>query len=144
MLEPRVARWQLIWKVAGQSPVLGHGTGTEHHLLQEAYFQNKLYNSYLHELNSHNQYLAFLVETGAWGLLLFLLTLVIGFVTAIHQKDILFFSFLVIFCIVSFSENLLDTNKGIFFYAFFFSFFVHSGKPFSVLPRLVKRKIFNR
>jgi hypothetical protein len=30
--------------------------------------------------------------------------------------------------IVSFSENLLDVDKGIFFYAFFFSFFVFSSE----------------
>ena len=37
-------------------------------------------------------------------------------------------SFMVLVTVVSFSEDLLDVNKGIFFYAFFFSFFILSKK----------------
>jgi O-antigen ligase len=140
MLEPRITRWEYIWQVVGKSPLVGHGTGMERPLLQEAYFQNKLYNSYLHELNSHNQYLAFLVETGAWGLFIFLATLCIGLVAAILQRNTLFLSFLVIFSVVSFSENLLDTNKGIFFYSCFFSVFAFAGKPLTRVLRFKRTK----
>lgn len=131
ILEPRLTRWDYILHVVKRSPLTGYGTGSEMDLLKRTYFENKLYNSYLHELNSHNQYLSFLVETGAWGLCVFLLTLIAGLAGAIRQKNVYLLSFLIIVCIVSFSENILDTNKGIFFYSFFFSLFVLAGKPFA-------------
>lgn len=140
IIEPRITRWHYILQDIQRSPAIGYGTGSEKRVLNQTYFDNKLYNSYLHELNSHNQYLGILVETGIWGLLVFLLTLIVGISSAIRQKNILFLSFLIIICVVSFSENLLDTNKGIFFYAFFFSLFVLSGKPFHPLFRFKRSR----
>lgn len=137
--EPRIIRWHYVIEVIKQSPLYGHGSGSEQRLLNETYFVNKLYNSYLHQLNAHNQYLSILLKTGIWGLLIFLLTLFAGFTTAFRNRDILFFSFMIIISTVSVSENLLDVNKGIFFYAFFFSLFILSGKPFYPFLRL-KRK----
>jgi O-antigen ligase len=135
VLEPRIVRWQYILKLIEKSPVFGYGSGSEKRLLKETYFDNKLYNSYLHELNAHNQYLSITLKTGVWGLLIFLFTLLAGFAAALRNRDIIFGSFLIIICVVSFSENLLDTNKGIFFYSFFFSLFIQCGKPFDRLFR---------
>ena len=41
----------------------------------------------------------------------------------------LFFSFMMVITFVSFSENFLDVEKGVIFYAFFFSFFSFSNDP---------------
>lgn len=136
LLEPRAKRWQLGWEIATQKPLTGHGSGTEKRLLKEAYYGNGLYNSFLHELNAHNQYLSLWMKTGLWGLLIYLLTLFYGLYRARAQQDLVFFAFLVMLAITGFSENLLDVNKGIFFYAFFFSFFVYSGKPLNLFNRL--------
>ncbi len=136
LLEPRAQRWQLGWEIATQKPVTGHGSGTEKQLLKEAYYDNGLYNSFLHELNAHNQYLSLWIKTGLWGLLIYLITLFYGLYRARLQQDLVFFAFLVMVAITGFSENLLDVNKGIFFYAFFFSFFVYAGKPLNPFNRL--------
>jgi O-antigen ligase len=114
-------------KLVAQSPVIGHGSGSEIQLLKERYFENKFYRSYLHGLNAHNQYISFLIKTGIWGLLVYLATLFFAFRLAITRKDLLLFSFLTIIAIVSFSENVLDVDKGTFFYAIFFSLFVFAG-----------------
>lgn len=129
LIESRVTRWKVILPLVWQSPVIGHGTGAEKKLLQESYFTNKLYNSYLNELNTHNQYLKLWLETGIIGLLVFLFTLAWGIVIAVKRRDILFLSFMIMVAIACFSENMLDVNKGIFFYAFFFSFFIKESKP---------------
>ena len=139
VLEPRILRWEYIVGEIKRAPLIGYGTGSENKVLNRMYFDNKLYNSYLHDLNSHNQYLGFLVETGIWGLLLFLCTLIIGLIAAVRQKNLFFLSFLIIVSIVSFSENILETNKGIFFYSFFFSLFILSGKPFEEVFRFKRR-----
>ena len=87
----------------------------------------KLYNSFLHNLNAHNEYLSFLIKSGVIGLLVYLAVLALGFRISLQQKDLLFFSFMVIITTVSFSENILDVDKGIIYYAFFYSFFIFSG-----------------
>jgi len=71
--------------------------------------------------------------------LIYLSTLGFGFKIAVRQKDLLFFTFMVLIAIVSFSENLLDVDKGIIFYAFFFSFFVFSNEGFRKTGSHVKR-----
>ncbi|MES1223708.1 MAG: O-antigen ligase family protein [Bacteroidota bacterium] len=140
ILEPRIIRWHYALRLIKQSPVIGYGSGSEKRLLKETYFENKLYNSYLNELNAHNQYLSILLKTGVVGLIIFMLTIFCGFAIAWLKQDIVWAAFMVIISIVSFSENILDVNKGIFFYAFFFSFFMIPGKPFERLFRLGRRK----
>lgn len=123
ILEPRVIRWQSALALIKKAPVTGYGTGSGNKLLKEKYFEDKLYDSYLHKLNTHNQYLGFLLTTGIPGLLLFLAVLAAGFRMAWQSRDPAFTGFMILVSVVSFSENILDVNKGIFFFAFFLSFF---------------------
>ena len=122
--EPRMIRWGLITGLIKKSPVIGYGQGAEKNLLKEIYFENKLFISYLNEFNTHNQYLSFLLKTGIIGLALFIFVLYFGVAAAWREKDLLFLSFLFLIMIVCISENLLDLNKGIFFYSFLFSAFL--------------------
>ncbi|HEX5654356.1 MAG TPA: O-antigen ligase family protein [Chitinophagaceae bacterium] len=138
-LEPRLIRWHCAWDLVTKKMVLGYGSGTEKKLLKEIYYERKLYNSYLNELNSHNQYLSIWLKSGLLGILVFLFTLGYGFLRAARSRDILFLGWMLLITIVSFSENILDVNKGIFFYAFFFSFFMYAGKPLNHLSRLGKQ-----
>jgi O-antigen ligase len=121
--EPRIARWNCAWQLIKKSPVTGYGSGSETTILKEKYFENHLYVSYINELNAHNEYLSFMLKAGIPGLLLYLYILATGFTNAYINRNALYFSFLIIIAIVSFSENILDTNKGIFFFSFFFSFY---------------------
>jgi O-antigen ligase len=118
--EPRIERWKLAWQLVGQAPLLGHGSGSELRLLKEQYFQHRLYSSYINEFNAHSQYLSFLLKTGIAGLLVYLYVLGYGCWVAWRRKDIFAATFLLLVIIVSVGENVLDVNKGIFFYAFFF------------------------
>lgn len=123
LLEPRIVRWKLAMQLVKQSPIIGHGNGSEKAMLKQLYFENKLYISYLNEFNAHNQYLSFLLKTGIIGLLIYLYALFFGFSLAVKKRDFLFLSFMIIVAVVSVSENILDVNKGIFFYSFFMSLF---------------------
>jgi O-antigen ligase len=123
ILEPRVIRWDCAWHLVKQSPVYGNGSGSEVALLKEVYYQRKLYNSYINDLNAHNQYLSILVKTGVIGFCILLYILFAGFRDAIRYRDLTFAAFMIIIAVVSFSENILDANKGIFFFSFFFSLF---------------------
>jgi len=126
--DSRVARWAVVMELVDKSPLIGYGAGSEIGVLQDGFFKHKLYSSYLNRLNGHSQYLSFLLKSGIIGLLFYLGTLAFGFNISFRQKDLLFSSFLALIAIVSLSENLLDVDKGIIFYAFFFSFFVFSNE----------------
>ena len=130
--DSRMERWSVALDIIKASPVVGYGSGDEVDLLKEKYFEHKLYDSYLHRLNAHNQYLSFLIKGGLIGLLVYAVTLLYGLFISLKTKDFLFTSFLIIVAIVSLSESFLDANKGVFFYGFFFSFFIfyhyRSGK----------------
>ncbi len=128
VLEPRLVRWECAFELIKASPVWGHGSGSEIPLLKEIYFRRQFYNSYVNELNAHNEYLSFLVKTGLIGLCVFLWVLYKGFELALKQRNLLFCSFMVIVSVVSFSENILDANKVIFFFAVFYSMFYVGGR----------------
>lgn len=127
--EPRLARWNVIGELIKKSPVIGYGTGSEKQLLKEKYFEKGLYISYLNEFNTHSEYLGILLKTGLVGLALFLYILYFGFASAIRKQDLPFLGFMIIIAVVSVSENILELNKGIFFYSFFFSLFLWKTKP---------------
>jgi len=124
--EPRLARWEVISSVIKSSPIVGHGSGSEIAILSDEFFNHKLYDSYFEKLNAHNEYLSFLLKSGIWGLAVYLAVLAYGFKTALQYKDVLFISFMLLVAIVSLSENILDVDKGVFFYGFFFTFFLFS------------------
>jgi O-antigen ligase len=126
--DPRLGRWNAAAGLVVKAPVIGHGAGSEIGLLQDVFFEKKYYNAYLHRLNAHSQYLSLLIKAGITGLLIYLATLFFGFRSAFLRADLLFFTFMVLVATVCISENLLDVDKGIIFYAFFFSFFVFSSK----------------
>lgn len=125
--DPRLARWSAAVELIAKSPVIGYGAGSELPLLQNAWFEKKYYSSYLHRLNAHNEYLSFLLKSGIIGLLVYLATLILGLRLSLLRHDFLFFVFMLLIVFVSVSENLLDVNKGILFYSFFFSFFMFSS-----------------
>ncbi|MGN6181659.1 MAG: O-antigen ligase family protein [Mucilaginibacter sp.] len=126
-VEPRRARWNIAFELIKVSPVIGHGAGSETGLLHEAFYQKKYYNSFLNNLNAHNQYLSFLLQSGILGLIVYLFTLVYGFRLAFSNRDLLFFTYMVLLAVVSLSEDYLAVDKGVFFYAVFFSFFILSN-----------------
>jgi len=143
-VEPRLERWRIAAGLIQKSPVIGYGTGSEIQLLQEQYFAKKFYNSYVHRLNSHNQYLSFLIKTGLWGLSIYMITLIYGFKRAINKQDLVFFSFMMLMAIVSLSENVLDADKGVMFYSIFLSYFVFVSEQPEKINLPIKRHKFLR
>lgn len=127
VFDSRLDRWGTAAKLISKSPIIGYGAGSELGLLHESFFKKKYYNSFLNNLNAHNEYLSMLLKSGIIGLLIYLATLWFGFRQALQRKDLLLFTFMVLIAVVSLSENILDVDKGVIFYAFFFSFFIFSG-----------------
>lgn len=142
--DPRLSRWEISAELIKKSPIIGYGAGSEIGLLQDQYFARKYYRSYLNRLNAHNEYLSFLIKSGIWGLAVYLAILVYGFKIAIRKKDIVFFSFMMLLAIVSLSENILDVDKGVMFYSFFFAYFVFVAEQKEKLQIPIKRHKYLR
>ena len=130
--EPRLLRWKAEMELISKRPVFGYGSGSEAGLLKEKFFEKQFFISYLQEFNSHSQYLSFLLKAGIVGLALYLYVLYFGLNQAWRKRDIIFMGFMLIIAIVSVSENILDVNKGIFFYSFFMPVFLLSYSKNSV------------
>jgi O-antigen ligase len=138
-VESRILRWKLAVDLIKQKPIIGHSAGSEIPLLQDQYFAKKYYTSYLHRLNAHNEYMSFLIKSGIWGLAIYIIMLIYGFRLAARKKDVVFFGFMLLLAIVSLSENILDVDKGVMFYSFFFPFFVFIAEQEDKLVLPVKR-----
>lgn len=117
--EPRIMRWKCAIEIISKKPLFGHGSGEEIGLLKEKYLQKGMMLSYAEAFNTHNQYLSILIKNGLFGLVLFLLMLGYYFRLAIKDKNFVYLSFLIMLSIGFFTENIIDANKGIFFFAFF-------------------------
>lgn len=128
--DTRLARWNLALGIAAKSPLIGYGSGSEITVLKEGYFRNKYFHSYMSDLNAHNQFISILIKFGITGLLIFLATLFYGFRVSLKEKDLLLFAFLFVIATVCFSENIIDRDKGIYFYSIFFSLLIYSDLEF--------------
>jgi O-antigen ligase len=122
--EPRMARWQSAWELIRASPWVGYGSGAEVDKLKEKYYAHHLALSYMYSLNAHNEFLSLWLKTGLFGVLWYIGMLILGFREAFRRRDLYLMAFLTIITCISFAENILDVNKGIFFFSFFFVFFL--------------------
>jgi len=119
--EPRMARWQCAWEAIRVSPWIGYGTGEEVRQLKERYYSHHLMISYTLGLNAHNQFLSFWLKTGIFGMLIYITVLLLAFREAWRRRDVYLMAFVFIIACISLSENILDVNKGIFFFSMFFT-----------------------
>jgi O-antigen ligase len=117
--EPRFERWLGAADLIKKSPWIGYGTGDEIPMLRTRYIKRELYISYLENFNAHNQYLSMLVKNGVLGLILFLFAFIYYLLLAVKSRDLIYVSFLLLFLIGFYTENILDANKGIIFFALF-------------------------
>ena len=117
--ETRADRWFCAVELIKEKPVLGYGTGSEKEVLMQKYEKYNLQNAIINNYDAHNQYLAFSIKSGLIGFFIFLTALGYAFYISIRNKSFLYLSFIVLFTVTCITENVLESNKGIFFYAFF-------------------------
>lgn len=122
--EPRMARWQCAWELIKMSPWIGYGTGAETDKLKGKYYTHHLMISYANNLNAHNEFISLWLKTGILSVLWYVGLLIVGFRKAFRRRDIYLIAFLLIIVCISCAENILDVNKGIFFFSCFFVFFL--------------------
>lgn len=95
---------------------LGNGDDTETLVTyyKEAGFKKGVNEKY----NAHNQFLQVLLVSGIFGLIMYVSIYVYQFSLALRWKHYLYLFFLLIFILNCLTESMLETQSGIFFFAF--------------------------
>ena len=108
--------------------IFGVGTGDRQALYDITYSKGGFQIALDNEYNAHNQYLEFLVSNGILGILIYIFVLSV-FIRKTRLKGEAL-SFFIIIALFSFSETIFGVAKGVFIFAFFYSFFIiwYSGK----------------
>lgn len=106
-----------------QSPMIGYGIGDYNDELLESYIADKNEVLIKGEYNAHNQFFSLLLIGGAVALLAFILTMGMNMVYAIRFNNQLLILLLLFYGMVMFTENILEREAGVIFFAFFLNFF---------------------
>jgi hypothetical protein len=122
----RIEYWKTAFYLIKSKPVFGHGTGDMKDVFHEAYIatNSNLEQQYRHR--SHNQFLAITVAFGVVGLLIFLFALFYPPLVLGKFNNYYFFVFFIIAIISFLSEDTLETQAGVTFFAFFNSLLLFS------------------
>jgi len=123
-LTQRFEYWKTAWAIIKRNFLLGVGTGDVAKAFAEQYERSHSTLSKEWRLRAHNQYLSILVGMGIIGFLWFLFTLFFPVYRMGMQSNYLYISFLIIVLVSFFTEDTLETQAGVTFFAFFNSFFL--------------------
>ena len=119
--EIRASLWWLAWKsLAHVNPVWGTGSGDVDDTMKQISSEYEVTNI-IDSYNPHNQFLYTMLGNGIIGLIIFILLLIVPFYRAWINLDYLLLAFIFLFSVLCLTETALELQKGIAFFAVFFS-----------------------
>ncbi len=119
----RYSIYQCAVKILPKAGILGYGIGDGKDELIKCYEEDAGFLA-ANRYNSHNQYLGIILYVGYFGLVLFSLFLLYHLLRAFSRKNYLLVSIMLFYCIVMFSENILERENGVLFFTFFINLFI--------------------
>lgn len=136
-LTQRFEYWKAAIGIIKNNFLFGVGTGDLPKAFEQEYIKNNSTLSNEWRLRSHNQYLSIAAAFGFVGLIWFLATLIYPLLIKNNRLDFLYITFFIIAAISFFTEDTLETQAGVTFYAFFNSFFlfVPNSKAYILSPK---------
>lgn len=119
--------WKTSLHIIKKNWLIGVGTGDIDKSFRRAYQERRSPLSIRYQLKSHNQYLRITVLFGVLGLIWFIFTLIYPFfyLKKIHYHYLIFF---IIAAVSMISEDTLETQPGVTFFAFFNCFYLFLWK----------------
>lgn len=120
----RLEFWKAAVGIIKENPLFGVGTGDVKNAFEDQY--EKINSPLTKEwrLRSHNQFLAIGTAFGFTGIILFLFTLFYPLFTDKNFNNYLYLMFFIIGFLSMISEDTLESQAGVTFFAFFNSFFL--------------------
>tara|TARA_R110002051_G_scaffold313322_3_gene389319 strand:+ start:10479 stop:11744 length:1266 start_codon:yes stop_codon:yes gene_type:complete len=126
-LTPRFLIWSCAIDVGNRNYFLGSGFGTTQKYLNSCYLSKNLESFAEQNYQTHNQYFSNYARGGFLGLFVLLILYFYSLVFSLKRKQILHLSLLIIIIVASLTENILNRQFGIVFFAFFNSLFFFSS-----------------
>ncbi|MDF2437553.1 MAG: Lipid core - O-antigen ligase [Bacteroidota bacterium] len=123
-ISQRFEFWKAAVSIISRNPVIGVGTGDIQKAFDEEYERRDSPLGKAWRLRSHNQYLSITVAFGFIGLIWFLFSLIYPPLKLNAFSSMLYVSFFTIAAISFLSEDTLETQVGVTFYAFLNAFFL--------------------
>ncbi|TDY13596.1 O-antigen ligase family protein [Meridianimaribacter flavus] len=127
-LDFRLQIWEESFKIFENNPFFGNLKSSEKDLLNYNHYLSGKYYFLDSDLNSHNQYLSFLMKYGLVGVSIFFLFMINMFkkVNVKSQKSKIreFLGWTVIIVLVFYIENLLDRHHGIVYFSFMYNYYL--------------------
>jgi hypothetical protein len=123
-LTQRFEYWKTACAIIKNNALLGVGTGDVPDAFNEAYEKSNSSLLTKWRLRAHNQYLSIAVGMGLIGFMWFLITLFYPMYKLEMQFNYLYLAFFIIAIVSFFTEDTLETQAGVTFFAFFNSFFL--------------------
>lgn len=116
--------WKAAIYIIKRNLIFGVGTGDSQKAFDRAYYRTETKLSYEWRLRSHNQFLAIAVSFGMLGLLLFMISLFYPLAALWKKLHPLYFMFFFIALISFLTEDTLESQAGVSFYAYFNTLFL--------------------
>ncbi len=122
----RILFWKVAWNVIKPNWAFGVGTGDVKNEMKAMHQEMHPHLDERYWLRAHNQFLTFFVAFGILGISYFFF--LFGYTFKVRRKNALALAFLLIAFISCLTEDTVETQAGVTFFAFFFSLF---SKPFN-------------
>ncbi|MFN5324605.1 MAG: O-antigen ligase family protein [Bacteroidota bacterium] len=120
----RLEYWKTGCQIFANNMLFGVGTGDLQISFDRQYEQNQTKLSKDWRLRAHNQYISIAAAFGIFGLALFFIMLLWPVKEAVRIRDHLYLAFLATALISMISEDTLETQAGVTFFAFFSALFL--------------------
>ncbi len=127
-LMQRFEFWRASWGIIKDHWLTGVGTGDMNEAFQQQYETMKSKLSPDQRWRSHNQFLSIFVGFGIFGLLWFLFAILYPPLALGKFKDYFFLVFFIIAILSMMPEDTIESQLGVTFFAFFYSFFLFARK----------------
>ena len=127
-LTQRFEYWRIALGIIQNNLLLGVGTGDAPKAFEQEYLKKNSSLGQQWRLRSHNQYLSIAAAFGILGLLWFIITLIYPLFNNIKEFNFLYVTFFIITMFSFFTEDTLETQAGVTFFAFLNSFLLFAKK----------------
>ena len=135
-LAMRIEFWKTAFKIVEKNPIIGVGTGDIKDAFQNQYLKDESLLEDQYRRRAHNQYITILATFGVIGLLIFLVYLIAPLFYLTEYRSA-YLCFWLIATLSFLSEDTLETQAGVTFFAFFNSLFLFNQGTAKKLPDTV-------
>ena len=120
----RLEIWKESLEILQDNWFIGTGTGDVKDELMKTYEKHQFHYALEKKLNAHNQFLQIWLTLGIVGLLLLIWSLALPIYRLKSQGQPLFALFALVIILNSMTESILEVQKGVLFFVFFYSLLV--------------------